>query len=296
MTQVEDKVGSMLKTARIKKKLELEDVAKKLCIRRVYLDAIENSDYEEIPDYPYGPGFVRSYADFLGLNGTRLVQVFREEVTPKDKKAVTNYQAPELQIEAAVPSQKYIVISILLIVAIYLGWFSWDQYNNHLEAIAPDSEVITVTTDDTDDTILLSMDDYADTTTSASTEGDNAVPVVEVVEDTVENTPQVTFSEDSFIEDEIIEEPKQEETTKMPKGVFLKINQEAWVEVRDNDKLYLSKVLKPGDTYALPKGGKNMHYSVGRYGAVDVFIDGKLTEVATPAKKTNINLNEFLNN
>ena len=54
------KVGSLLKEMRIQKGLKLPDIAKKLCIRRIYLEAIEESNYDEIPEFPYGIGFIRS--------------------------------------------------------------------------------------------------------------------------------------------------------------------------------------------------------------------------------------------
>jgi len=294
---VNDKVGLMLKSARLKKKLEVEDIAKKLCIRRVYLEAIEESDYEEIPDYPYGPGFVRSYADFLGLNGARLVQVFKEETNKQDKKTAVPYQPEEDQSEAAAPGKKYVVISVVLLVAIYLAWMFWDQYNNRpVEPIAPAEPVVSATEPASPETdnLPLSVDDYAQANSPATEAGAPAVklPVVNVAPNTAANTPQVTVSDASFIEPAA----PVPVVTPSASGVTLKVNQEVWVEVRDNDKLYLSKVLKPGETYALPNNGKNIKLSVGRVGAVDVFINGVLTNVITQDKKTNIDMNEFLKN
>ena len=59
------KVGSMLKEMRQEKGITLADVAKQLCIRKSYIEAIENNDASAIPPFPYGIGFIRSYAKFL---------------------------------------------------------------------------------------------------------------------------------------------------------------------------------------------------------------------------------------
>ena len=59
----EGKVGGMLHDARVKKGYKLEDVSKELYIRKSFLEAIESSNYEEIPEPPYGIGFIRSYAE-----------------------------------------------------------------------------------------------------------------------------------------------------------------------------------------------------------------------------------------
>ena len=47
------KIGAMLKEMRQQKGLKLIDVSKKLCIRKCYLEAIEESNYAEIPAFPY---------------------------------------------------------------------------------------------------------------------------------------------------------------------------------------------------------------------------------------------------
>ena len=57
------KVGHLLKEMRLQKGQKLPDIAKKLCIRKFYLEAIEESRYEDLPPFPYGVGFIRSYAD-----------------------------------------------------------------------------------------------------------------------------------------------------------------------------------------------------------------------------------------
>ena len=70
--------------------------------------------------------------------------------------------------------------------------------------------------------------------------------------------------------------------------------QELVDEVKDNEKLYLSKVLQPGDTYKVPEGdGKIL--SVGKYDGVNVYINGVLSNVIRPQKKMNIYLDKFLN-
>ena len=81
----EGKVGGMLHDARVKKGYKIADIAKELYIRASYLEAIENSCYEDIPEPPYGVGFIRSYAEFLGLNSARIVQLFKEETDANAK-------------------------------------------------------------------------------------------------------------------------------------------------------------------------------------------------------------------
>ena len=114
------KVGTMLRETRLKRGEELVDIARKLCIRRVHLQAIEDSNYAEIPEAPYGQGFVRSYADYLGLNSIRMAQLFKEETEANSHKGDLHMLEP--QAEASVPNYKYIIMSMVAIAAIYVGW------------------------------------------------------------------------------------------------------------------------------------------------------------------------------
>ena len=75
----EGKVGLLLKEVRMKQGKTLPEIAQELCIRKVYLSAIEESDYNNIPEYPYGIGFIRSYADYLGLDGVNIVRMYKDE-------------------------------------------------------------------------------------------------------------------------------------------------------------------------------------------------------------------------
>ena len=55
-------VGEMLRNARLKRGITVAEVAEELCIRKAYITAIEDMDYDNIPPVPYGVGFIRNYA------------------------------------------------------------------------------------------------------------------------------------------------------------------------------------------------------------------------------------------
>ena len=73
-------VGEILRNARTKQGKDLRSVADALCIRTTYLEAIENMDLKNIPEPPYGIGFIRSYAEYLGLNGERIISSYKQTV------------------------------------------------------------------------------------------------------------------------------------------------------------------------------------------------------------------------
>src|SRR5262249_61207999 len=61
-------VGELLRLTRERLGHELETVANQLRIRLSYLEAIEEARFRDLPGTTYAVGFVRSYADYLGLD------------------------------------------------------------------------------------------------------------------------------------------------------------------------------------------------------------------------------------
>lgn len=78
-----ESVGQVLKAARIQQNLTLDDVEKATSIRRGYIEAIENDNYENTPGEVFVKGIIRSYGNFLGLDGTALVNQYKANKTGK---------------------------------------------------------------------------------------------------------------------------------------------------------------------------------------------------------------------
>lgn len=73
------RAGQKLKEERLKKGLSLEDVEKGTKIKKNFLAAIERSEYSKLPSSSYAQGFVRNYAEFLGLPVDQTLALFRRE-------------------------------------------------------------------------------------------------------------------------------------------------------------------------------------------------------------------------
>ncbi len=72
-------LGSGLKTARESKGLSLNDVHDKTRISIAVLGAIENGRFDQLPPGPYARNFIRSYADFLGVDSQPILEHFKRE-------------------------------------------------------------------------------------------------------------------------------------------------------------------------------------------------------------------------
>jgi hypothetical protein len=69
-------IGSALRTVRERRGLELGEVERETRIRERYLAALEEERFELLPARAYAKGFLRVYADFLGLDGRLIVEEF----------------------------------------------------------------------------------------------------------------------------------------------------------------------------------------------------------------------------
>ena len=67
--------GELLRERRHQLRLDLDTVAEALCIKPVYLAAIEQGRTEELPGPTYTIGFIRAYATYLGLDGERVLEM-----------------------------------------------------------------------------------------------------------------------------------------------------------------------------------------------------------------------------
>ncbi|MEX1051778.1 MAG: helix-turn-helix domain-containing protein [Patescibacteria group bacterium] len=72
-------LGAILKTARTKSGLTLEQAEQQTCIAAKHLRALEGGQYDQMPAEAYNIGYVRCYAEFLKLNPEKIVQLYRFE-------------------------------------------------------------------------------------------------------------------------------------------------------------------------------------------------------------------------
>ncbi len=114
-------VGAMLRASRMRHGQDLRTVAAMLCVRYPYLEAIENGRYEDLPGRTYAVGFIRAYAEYLGLDSDEVVRRFKEDVAAG--KARTELHFPTPVLETSIPSGAIISVGIVIAVIAYGGWY-----------------------------------------------------------------------------------------------------------------------------------------------------------------------------
>jgi cytoskeleton protein RodZ len=101
--------------------LDLGEVAATLRIKPTYLAALEAGSPEELPGAVYAIGFMRAYADYLGLHGGELLRRFKQESTLLAAKPALAFPIPAG--ERSMPGGEMLLIALILALCAYGGWF-----------------------------------------------------------------------------------------------------------------------------------------------------------------------------
>jgi cytoskeleton protein RodZ len=80
-------IGSTLREARMRERIDITTVESATKIRAKYLRALENEEWDQLPGPTFVRTFLRTYADYLGLDSKMLVEDYKqrfERPAPQD--------------------------------------------------------------------------------------------------------------------------------------------------------------------------------------------------------------------
>jgi cytoskeleton protein RodZ len=93
-------IGEQLKQARLDRKLTIKNASQATTIRAQYLEALEADDFTSIHSPVQARGFLRIYAEFLGLDAELLPAAHRRDVPPREESAA---EANQMENNSQVP-------------------------------------------------------------------------------------------------------------------------------------------------------------------------------------------------
>src|SRR3954469_17913117 len=109
-------IGSSLREARLRQGLDLPEVEQATKIRGKYLRALEDEQFDVLPAQTYVKGFLRNYAEYLGLDGQLYVDEFNsryvvgEEHEPRARRSAVRPQRRNRRLETSVVLGAFAVI------------------------------------------------------------------------------------------------------------------------------------------------------------------------------------------
>jgi hypothetical protein len=109
-------IGNSLREARLRQGLDFPEIEQGTKIRGKYLRALEDEQFEVLPAQTYVKGFLRSYAEYLGLDGQLYVDEYNSRFV------VGEEEAPSRPRRSAPPSRGVRVQSrVLLLTLLGIG-------------------------------------------------------------------------------------------------------------------------------------------------------------------------------
>jgi cytoskeleton protein RodZ len=129
-------IGAQMRISREQIGHDLLEVARQLRIRHSYLQAIEAGAFSALPGMTYAIGYVRTYAQFLGLDPQFAVKRFKAEVEGLDRRHELAFPSPPP--EGKVPGGAILFVSLVLAAIGYGGWYYLSASDRTLAEVVPE--------------------------------------------------------------------------------------------------------------------------------------------------------------
>jgi hypothetical protein len=149
-------IGNSLREARMRRKIEFAQAEQATKIRGKYLRALEEERFDQLPAQTYVKGFLRTYADYLGLDGQLYVDEYNsrfvagEDPDFRSRRSSARPERRSRSLETNIVLLALVVISIVTVVVIS----AWKTSGNgtgarktHHHAVAPKKKVAVIHAD-----------------------------------------------------------------------------------------------------------------------------------------------------
>jgi hypothetical protein len=110
-------IGNSLREARLRQGYELPRVEADTKIRAKYLRALEEERFEVLPGETYVKGFLRTYSEYLGLDGQLYVDEFNSRFTREDEPVAPPRPRRQAARSRAVESN-FVIVALAGIIAV----------------------------------------------------------------------------------------------------------------------------------------------------------------------------------
>jgi cytoskeleton protein RodZ len=121
-----DEIGSRLREARMRAKIDINEVETRTKIRAKYLRAMENEEWDLLPGEVYVKSFLRTYGEYLGLDTRQLIDDFRRRYERLDDHELRPI-APLGRDRDRQPRRRgippWLVIAVVLVIVVVVLFF-----------------------------------------------------------------------------------------------------------------------------------------------------------------------------
>ena len=287
-------IGGQLRSAREKRELSVEDIARLLKLSPHQVVSIESGDWSHLPGKTIVRGFVRNYARLVGIDGDRLMG---------EMDGLGVHHSPQLQLTTGVPvnlpregrADRRDIARVLmgmtaLVVAILVYFFlprdAWQSVVDAYQAATQLNE--TAPTAETASDLPQPENVVPPPAPPAASTGvEAAAPVAEAAVPASADQPDVVPTPAPAAEMPVTpagQNGQQDQPVASSAVVRFKFDQPSWVEIRDRGgKILLSQLNAAGSEKEVA-GDPPLSLVVGNASYVTLWYKGKIVEMTKRSK------------
>src|SRR5687768_17481707 len=133
-------IGNSLREARLRQGLDFPEIEQATKIRPKYLRALEDEQFDILPGQTYVKGFLRTYAEYLGLDGQLYVDEYNSRYIHVDEETPLRARSTSSLGRAGPRFESSVVLVALAAIAIVtlLVFAAWRFGSNTPETAIPD--------------------------------------------------------------------------------------------------------------------------------------------------------------
>jgi cytoskeletal protein RodZ len=114
-------IGGLLKKNRLLLNLDLNEVARKINISSQYLEYLEEDDFYKMPSPTYTRGFLKRYAEFLGLNQEEIIRQWElKSKFSQNRNPIESLKSKKKKIKFNLRTA--VICFVIFLFLFYLGW------------------------------------------------------------------------------------------------------------------------------------------------------------------------------
>ena len=247
------KCGGVLRAKRLELALTTQLIAKQLCLSSKQIEALENNDFDVLPDAMIVKGFIRNYAKLLKISAEPILADYAELKPNTSKHAFAINPGINMRMteNRKASSSRYFIFALLLLLGLG-AWFFYKSYIQKPDALNPTPEVaenvpeeLSVPMPAVDSDATLDVD--ADTTVSAD-EGDASVLGDVVIDDVIQQDDAAATTSEIAVDDEQEANAVESKAPVVKTRLEFNASQETWLSVVNvSGKEVYNKILYAGN-------------------------------------------------
>lgn len=301
-------LGSRLRTYREQNGHDIYEVAEALCLSPTIVNALEQEDFDRLPEPPYVRGYLRSYAKFAEIEPQEIIDLYETQrgASPED----LEYHFKPSKNELAKPAVSASIIRLGLVALLLVSlaalsmipavnqWMgeTWEGFSkqtaekNHAnEPIAATRQYeIPAPLPDDEPKNTASTDAKKVTTPAENSTTENPPNTTENADAKQQDTDENINKEPSkdadakVLTDEESQQATEKDLTDVKEGTKLKFvfKKEVWMRIKDKNKKTVFESLSSAGDEKEVRLKKPMTFRIGNARGVEIYVDGKRLDIS----------------